>query len=739
MSTSELASNAFLTRLLSAIALASPLAVAPLASAAAQQELPGIVVEGATLEAPPPAPRPRPAVASTSAAAPSSSSTEATAPASGPEVMEDAEAAATAAATSDQVAGIPRAQLGTAVTVVTGEDLQRQQIRYAADALRSLPGVSVSRTGTPAGLTQVRIRGGETNHTLVLIDGIEANVASDGIFDFSDLLTEDIERIEVIRGPQSALYGSNAIGGVINIVTRSGKGPLAATARAEAGSFGTRGGAVRISGGNERVWGGVTAQHTQSDGFNLAPDGAFNENDGTRLTSLSARAGAMLAENVRLDLTLRRVEKKGDRDDQTGLESRGGYIIASDSFSHFASTVLLMGADLRWDTLGGDLTHVFKATGNVTTRDDVEIADYGFGFGRSPFENTDEAYKAAYQATYRFAPSWLPGEHAVTGLVERQRESFESRSDFGNATAARNQTAWAGEWRGAFFDRVYVSAGLRHDENDTFEDFTTWRTAVSVPIPELGIRPHASAGTGVKAPTMIEQFGTTANFVSNPGLVPERSLGWDAGVEFSFLKGRAIVDVTYFSADLTDKIHTEFVSMVDPDRIIDCNPGDEFCTYPINLDGKARRSGVELSGRFQVLPNLSLGLAYTYLDAVERDGKREIRRPPHTARADLTYGFHEGRGLFQLAAIYNGVSHDEVFGAPNFFPVDRLALDDYWLVTAAASYKLNPGLEIYGRVENLLDERYEEIFGFETAGLAAYAGLRWRFDFERPNAGLTMK
>src|SRR5690606_8519628 len=251
MSTNEFSSNASLTRLLSSIALASPLTMALPAPAAAQQELPGIVVEGATLEVPPPAPRPRPAAASTPAAAPSSSSAEAPATAPGAEVVDDAEAAATAAATSDRVAGIPRAQLGTAVTVITGEDLQRQQVRHAADALRSLPGVSVSRTGSPAGLTQVRIRGGETNHTLVLIDGIEANVASDGIFDFSDLLTEDIERIEVVRGPQSALYGSNAVGGVINIVTRSGKGPLAVTARAEAGSFGTRGGAVGISGGNE--------------------------------------------------------------------------------------------------------------------------------------------------------------------------------------------------------------------------------------------------------------------------------------------------------------------------------------------------------------------------------------------------------------------------------------------------------------------------------------------------------
>ncbi|HEX5599071.1 MAG TPA: TonB-dependent receptor plug domain-containing protein, partial [Hyphomicrobiaceae bacterium] len=157
--------------------------------------------------------------------------------------MQDAdESVAEAEAASNQIAAIPAAHLGTAVTVVTGDDLQRQQIRHAADALRSLPGVSVNRTGSPAGLTQVRIRGAEANHTLVLIDGIEANAGSSGEFDFSDLMIEDIERIEVIRGPQSALYGSNAIGGVVNIITKRRGGPLV-TARAEGGSFGTKGGA----------------------------------------------------------------------------------------------------------------------------------------------------------------------------------------------------------------------------------------------------------------------------------------------------------------------------------------------------------------------------------------------------------------------------------------------------------------------------------------------------------------
>src|SRR5688572_29648240 len=191
--------SASLAHLLSSVSFIPLLTAGMSAPAKAQTalELPGIVVEGATLEAPGPAPKRRPAA--TTSSAPSGASQQEG------QVQEAEEGVAEADANSKQIAGIPTAHLGTAVTVVTGEDLQRQQIRHAADALRSLPGVSVNRAGSPAGLTQVRIRGAEANHTLVLIDGIEANAGSDGSFDFSDLLAEDIERIEIIRGPQSAL------------------------------------------------------------------------------------------------------------------------------------------------------------------------------------------------------------------------------------------------------------------------------------------------------------------------------------------------------------------------------------------------------------------------------------------------------------------------------------------------------------------------------------------------------
>jgi vitamin B12 transporter len=727
------------------LTLASTCAVVALVSsvpALAQQTLPGIVVQGATLEPPPkraPAPAPvaedgddaasSPAPAKPKsaprrtprpqAAAPSSAPVAApsTAPTVDLSAAGPADAAATAAGTAGtgSVGGIETTRTGAAVAVVTGSELKARQIRTGTEALRSLPGVSVNRTGGFAGLGQVRIRGAEGNHTQVLIDGIEANSSTDGEFDFSDLLVEDIERIEVIRGPQSALYGSNALGGVINVITKGGKGPLTIVGRAEYGSFNTRDVAARVSGGTDKAWGAVTVHRQSTGGFNIAPDAILDEDDGSRTTSVSAKAGFRPFDGVEISFNVRNTAKKLDRDDQTGAtpgSNRGGFIVATDSLSRFDSNVLLMGGELRWDMLGGALTHVFKATRNVTERNDLSLADFGFGIFPSPFNNTGEDNRFSYAATYRFAtPAMFAAKHSVTGLVEKQFESFQP--GFTASEFDRERLSYAAEWRGEFFNRLDLSAGVRRDDNDSFPDYTTWRATASLRVPELNIRPHASAGTAIKLPSQFEQFGLAAGFVGNPDLKAEESFGWDAGVEFTIIKNKAVLDVTYFEADLKNKIASVFA-------------GGVFTA--INEAGTAQRRGVEVSGRFVVMPGLDLGLAYTWLDAKSGAGLEEERRPRHSGRADVNWAFDGGKGNLNVAAVYNGAFKDGAFTAPFFFPRVAATLDDYWLVTVGASYKLQPGLEIYGRVENALDQKYEEVFGFNTAGVAAYAGLKVTFE-----------
>ena len=408
---------------------------------------------------------------------------------------------------------------------MTGAELRARQIRNGSEALRSLPGVAVNRTSGIAGLAEVRIRGADGNHTQVLIDGIEANSGTDGRFDFSDLLVEDIERIEVIRGPQSALYGSDAIGGVVNVVTKGGRGPLTITGRAEAGSFGTRDIAARVSGGTDRAWGAITMHQQTINGFNVAPDAVLGEEDGSRLTSLSAKAGFRPFAGVEINVNIRNISKVVERDDQTALgagSNRSGFIVATDTLSRQDGRVLLMGADLRWDMLGGALTHIVKASRNITERNDLQLADYGFGITPSPFNNTSQVDRLGYQATYRFAtPMLLGSKHAITGLVQREHETFVP--GFDNAERERGRLAFAGEWRGEFLDRLDLSAGARRDDNDSLTDYTTWRTTASLRLPEIGLRPHASAGTAIRLPSQFEQFGVAANFVANQASRPRRA------------------------------------------------------------------------------------------------------------------------------------------------------------------------------------------------------------------------
>jgi vitamin B12 transporter len=653
----------------------------------AQTVLPGIVVQGATLASPQPA-----------ASAPAQSPGPA-APAPGEGVASDS--------AQGTIAGVPGYTVGNAVTIVTGEELRAQQVRHAAEALRSLPGVSVNRGGGFGNLTQVRIRGAEGNQTLVLIDGIEANNTADGEFDFSNLSAEDIERIEVIRGPMSGLYGSNAVGGVINIITRRGQGPFTASLRTEGGSFGTRDVAVRASGGSDKAHISLAYHWRDTNGFNISPVG--DERDGSRIGTFTARGGATLLPGVTLDFTLRHTEKVSDRDGFGG--PAGTLATAIDDRSTLNHKVFLAGTNLRWEAFGGRLVQEFRANHNSTITADTDRSDFP-SFSR----NISEAEKLSYLTSYRLDMPAIAVTNTLSGRIEKEFERFTPEGSFADGLERqRGRIAYTGEWRGGFANRLFLTAGIRHDDNDNFQDFTTWRSAASLVVSELGVRPHASVGTAVKLPTMFEQFGTSPFFVPNPGLTPEQSFGWDSGVEFTFFKGMAILDVTYFRANLTDKINGTA-------------PGPRPGTFTsVNLPGESTREGVELAARAKLTRNLTLGSAYTYTDARTPTGEREFRRPPHAGRADLSYVFSGGRGTATLAAIYNGSQDDIAFQMPFFFPTQRVTLDHYWLVNATVSYKLQPGVEVFGRVENALDQHYQEVFGFESAPLAAYAGLKLTF------------
>lgn len=666
-----------LSRLRLACLLSVAICALPAAGQAQQSvQLPGIYVQGASISARPIRPADTPPPPSDAPPA---------------ETVEDA-------------SGIPLERIGSAVSVVTAKDLERQQVQSAHDALRSLPGVSVSQQGTSGNLTVVRIRGAESRHTLVVIDGVEVNSGTDGFFDFSNLSAADIEQIEVLRGPQSGLYGNSALGGVINITTKSGRGPLALSIKTEFGTQHTGSATAQLSGGNDKAWGSVIVHGFNTDAFNISTSG--NERDGSRVQSFAARGGIALSENFKIEGSLREHNTRAGFDSTFPGGTYKGFVFVPADALFFSDVRLRVGSlQATLDTFNKTWTHNFYVQGAETMRDD---------FGSTPLETNSTNTKLGYKSTLLLEPAAAaPFRHFVTAMVERRTEKFQQPT-FAATEFTRDRNTVAGEIRGEYFKSLFLTGTVRHDQNTDTEDFTTWHASASYLLPGNIFRLHGSVGTGVKYPSFGDLYGFFFGFESDPNLRPEESVGYDFGIETKFFNGRAVVDVTYFHADLTNEI------------AIKCLPAPPFTCTPFNRSGPSTRSGIEVAARYALTPQLTLGGAYTFLRAREDTGLEEVRRPPHSGRVDVNYAFEQGRGNVNVAAIYNGDMQDVVTDA-GFNPA-RTTLDSYWLLRVAASYKLQPGVEVFGRVENLLDQRYQEVFGYNaTPGIAAFAGLKLTF------------
>lgn len=591
-------------------------------------------------------------------------------------------------------------ETGSAYSVITGEELEQRQIRHAADALRLIPGVAVSQSGGVGSQAQVRIRGAEANHVVVRIDGVEVNSLNSGDFDFSTLLTADIERIEVLRGPQSGVYGSNALAGVINIVTKKGKGPARASVSVEGGSFNTRGATAIASGGSDKGYLSVTASGQKTDGYNIARSG--DENDGSEQKSIFARGGISPTENFRVDAVARLQENRNDFDNDTNWDGLLDDTVGDKNIRR--QRMARISAEL--DTLNKHWKHKLFAD---YLDDDLAAK------GAYASLNNGDRNRYGYESSVIIdTPSFFNARHTITGLAEHKHESFESSSAWASASATRDQDGFAAEYRGEFGGVLFLTGNVRRDLNDAFDDATTYRTAASYLLKQTNTRLHTSYSKGITNPTFFEQFGLYTGFVGNPNLAPEESIGWDAGVEQTLLDGVVKVDVTYFNADLTDEI--TYTSL----------PAWQF-TY-INADGTSKRQGVEVKLSLKPSENWNIVGAYTYTDTKEPDGSSEIRRPKHAASLNVNYMFADGRGNVGAGLIYNGKMEDTIYNGLN----PRVTLDDYLLVNVAASYKLDDRITMFGRLENMLDTDYEEVYGYTSAPAAAYAGLKVEFTDDAP-------
>lgn len=608
---------------------------------------------------------------------------------------------------------VPVDRQGSAVSVIGREQIEASGASHVGDVLRQVPGLSVNRASGPGTLTEVRIRGAENNHVLVLIDGVEVNSTTDGFFDFSDLLVDDIERIEVVRGPQSGLWGSNALSGLINIVTASGRGETpSVSAAAEAGAFGTEAVSLGVKGGSETVWGAASFIGRRSDGFNIADDGS--EADGFRGTNVHLRGGFALAPSLTLEGFVRVMDKNVEIDGFGAAPGAvpGDLAVAIDQVGAATlGTTTAAGATLKFDPFDG--LWQTRLYGNFSETERTNVDPF---FGNS--SNDGERRKYGATTSFRLDQAEI-ARHTITGLIEQEQEFFAE--SFTGTSHDRDKLSTALDYRGEYLDQVFLGAAIRRDDSDAFGAFDTWRLAAAWQIPNTGTRLHGSYGTGVVFPSMFEQFGVIPGFFTpNPNLQPETSEGWDAGIEQSFANGMVVMDVTYFQQNLENEIFSTFFGP------------------PVNLPGESTREGVEVSATVRPVSTLDIVASYTHLLAADSTGLAEVRRPEHAASLAANWRFADGKGRLGVGVTYNGEMQDIGFDAFTFAQ-RRVLLDAFTVVNLNASYEVASDVQLFGRVENAFDADYEETFGFNTAGVAAYAGMKIKLGGDAAEPEATLK
>ena len=609
-------------------------------------------------------------------------------------------------------------KVGSAVTVMTGNEARNSGFTQLSDVVRTFPGVAVNQSGARGSLTQFRVRGTEANHLLVLIDGVPANAVADGEYNFADIPLDDIERIELLRGPQSGLYGANAHSGVLTIITKSGRGLAKPefNARFEGGTQRSAEGAISLRGAAGPIYGATTLTYATTNGFNIARDGF--ETDGAKRFAVTSKAGIDFSPNFNVEGFVRHLYRNAENDPQdpnflnTGLvyDFPGYNTKTEETLARLEATLKLF--DDRW-------IQSAKWTGSRTGVTGIEN-----------FAQTSASLGTARTLSYKSAllldSDVLGGEkHRITGLVENRREHFSFDSIFfftpADVDAAHNGYSRTTNSVGGEYvldllrTGTTISIAQRQDFNEPFKDEYTWRYSISQKLGPTGARVHSSIGRGVTNPSFIEQYGFfSSSFVPNANLVPESSVGWDAGWEQTLWNGRVVVDVTYFNSRLQHEIVPISVLVNGQNK-----------SSVRNLDGKSTRQGIETTGKFRPLDWLTLSATYTYTDARDDQGVQEIRRPKHAASGSATVLFLDGRGKATVNVIYNGKMPDTLFT----FPSQPVSLAAYTLIGGIVSYDVTPWAAVYVRAENVFNKQYEEVYSYRSPGAAVYAGMK----FKTPN------
>lgn len=569
----------------------------------------------------------------------------------------------------------PVESLASSVSITTAAELENTKVRTLPEALQMMPGVSMSSSGGPGRQASVYLRGAKPQHTLILVDGVRMNGQLDlAGYDMTNFQLLDIERIEILKGPQSTLYGSDAMAGVIHIITRKGRGRPAPYIDAEIGSFETYRAATGVSGGTDALNYSASISYYEQAGPSALKNNT--EKDGTRNTTVATRLGTNPTDTTELTLTLRYIDAASDYDD--------GFGTAHDRFRYDSEQLITRGEGsllLLDDLLESRMGVSFLM---------LNRNEFGWdGFGGVP---TSGYFDADTLAGDWVNTLYLHENHTLLLGVDAYRDDYDYNDGFGDINEGDlNNAGFFATYRASLLEPWVVYLGSRYDKHSEFEGETTFQASTLYTLAATDTRFKGSYGTAFKAPSSYQLF----SLFGNPDLRPETSRGWEVGIEQSLATNRLTVGATYFNTAY--------------DELIDYN----FVTFSFDNIAHAETEGVELYTTAALSAALRLRIGYTYLDNDDDTGGTfSYRRPSHQMDADVNYAATDALNL-NLYAGYVG-EREDVGGA----------MDAYTLVNLAARYQLTERMEMYGRLENLLDEDYETVAGYNTPGISLYVGVK---------------
>ncbi len=608
----------------------------------------------------------------------------------------------------------PAKEIASSVTVITREKLEQSKKATVIEALQEVVGVSIIQNGPPGAAASVFLRGANSEHTLILIDGVELNdpISPSRSFDLAHLTLDNVERIEILRGPQSTLYGSDALGGVVNIITKKGQGKPKFSLSSVAGSYGTIITSGGINGSTERMQYSLGTSYFRSNGFSAASANyeGNGEKDGYRNLTIWGRLGFRLSDNLDVDLILRTMKTQTDIDNFGGAQGDDPNNVQDYNALLIKTQIRNLMLNNRWELkLGLSLVDYDRQHENLT--DEAHLFDSENGFFKS------KLFKIDWQNNL-----FLHETNTFTFGIDYQKEQGES--EYNSITAWGSSSSIFPLQRAritGFYlqdqirigNRFFATLGARLDDHSKFGSAVTYRLAPAYFIEETQTKLRATYGTAFKSPSLYQLYAPATIWgpIGNEDLVPERSTGWDLGIEQQILRGKILLSATYFSSQYENLIKWSA----------------EGYTNIAKAESKGAESkGIEILVRAQIIDDLLFRATYTRTEAKDKDTDTYLlRRPKHKLTANLNYNFYKKWNI-NLSFIYIGESDDEYYD-PLTWTSLRVALSSYALLNAAVSFNFASTFHIFFRLDNIFNEEYEVVKGYGTPGFSAYGGVNFFF------------